>query len=248
VELSFERQWARIIEAIEAEAPTLRTKTRRRRSEQRPLTFQERAWQQVSATWGSDTTLANELAKVASASAQDGFSSNQAPATLLAWQVGCSAGANGVSDEDSQGTPADSPIRTDRPTFTPTSSTVGKNTIQLETGYKFIHDRSQGVTVDSHSYPEANLRFGVLADWLEGRVGQNFVSTHTGELANRRKSLWEGRKKENAGRTLSRRFSLTRLERLFRSRLESSPRGTLFVTILKRRALSHLLTSVGELG
>ena len=50
--------------------------------------------------------------------------------------------------------------------------------IQLETGYTFTRGRAQGVTVDSHAYPEANLRFGILADWLEGRVGQNFVSAN----------------------------------------------------------------------
>jgi hypothetical protein len=54
---------------------------------------------------------------------------------------------------------------------------VGKNIIQLETGYTFTHDRAHGMTVDSHTYPEANLRFGILADWLEGRIGQNFAST-----------------------------------------------------------------------
>jgi hypothetical protein len=111
---------------------------------------------------------------------------NQAPATLLAWKIGDNTGDNGASSQGSQGMPGDSsseasPIKTDRPTFTPTSSTVGKNTIQLETGYRFIRDRSQGVTVDSHSYPEANLRFGVLADWLELRVAQNVVSTSTGQ-------------------------------------------------------------------
>ena len=52
------------------------------------------------------------------------------------------------------------------------------------------------------------------------------------QLGDCRKSLRRRRKKETAGRTLSRRFLLTRLERLFRSRSRSSPRGTLFVTIL----------------
>jgi hypothetical protein len=117
-----------------------------------------------------------------SASAKEASSGSHAPATLLAWQVGGNTSENRGSDQGAQGAQAEStsqisPIKTDRPTFTPSSSTVGKNVIQLETGYTFTHDHAQGVTVDSHSYPEANLRIGILADWLECRLGQNFVST-----------------------------------------------------------------------
>jgi hypothetical protein len=118
-----------------------------------------------------------------STSAKEALSNKQAPTTLLAWQFGGKTGENRGSAPDRQGaqtdsTPEDNPIKTDRPTFTPSSSTVGRNVIQLETGYTFTHDRAQGVTVDSHSYPEASLRFGILADWLEGRIGQNFASTN----------------------------------------------------------------------
>jgi hypothetical protein len=110
-------------------------------------------------------------------SSKKGHPGDQAPGTLLAWQLGKVA-------QDSQGTPAestaeDTPIKTDRPTFTPSSSTVGKGVIQLETGYTFTHERTQGVTLDSHGYPEATLRFGILADWLEGRITQNFASVNT---------------------------------------------------------------------
>jgi hypothetical protein len=116
-----------------------------------------------------------DLGGAASASAKEARSGKQPPATLLAWQVGGNTGEAGQSDSTTE----ENPIKTDRPTFTPSSSTVGKNVIQLETGYTFTHDRVQGVTVDSHTYPEANLRFGILADWLEGRIGQNFASTNT---------------------------------------------------------------------
>jgi hypothetical protein len=115
--------------------------------------------------------------------AKEAGPAKQAPATLLGWQLGGSAGENRKSDPDLQGTQAestsDNPIKTDRPTFTPSSSNVGKNTVQLETGYTFTREHSQGVTVDSHSYPEASLRFGILADWLEGRIRQNFLSMDT---------------------------------------------------------------------
>jgi glycosyltransferase involved in cell wall biosynthesis/tetratricopeptide (TPR) repeat protein len=60
-DLSFESRWAQMLEEIEAEAPNLRAKSCRRRNEQHPLTFHERAWQQISAYWGSDTTLASGL-------------------------------------------------------------------------------------------------------------------------------------------------------------------------------------------
>jgi hypothetical protein len=119
-----------------------------------------------------------------SASAKEARSGKQASRTLLAWQFGGKTGENQQSDTDGEGaqtdpTPQENSIKTDRPTFTPSSSTVGKNVIQLETGYTFTHNRAQGVAVDSHSYPEANLRLGILADWLEGRIGQNFASTNT---------------------------------------------------------------------
>jgi len=125
-----------------------------------------------------------DLAEATSASAKEARSGEKAPATLLAWQVGGNAAENQPAAQDRQGeqvdsTPEDSPIKTDRPTFTPSSSTVGKDIIQLETGYTFTHSREEGVTMDSHTYPEASLRFGILADWLEGRIGQNFASTST---------------------------------------------------------------------
>lgn len=74
----------------------------------------------------------------------------------------------------------DDPLVTDRPDFTEASSTVGKGRIQLEAGYTYVRDRSGGATTNGHSYPEALLRVGVLADWLEFRVGQNFGNTRTG--------------------------------------------------------------------
>lgn len=65
---------------------------------------------------------------------------------------------------------------TDRPTFTAASSTVGKGTVLLETGYTYFYDEAGGVTTRQHSFPEALLRVGVLADWLELRISQNFLN------------------------------------------------------------------------
>jgi hypothetical protein len=70
-------------------------------------------------------------------------------------------------------------IVTDRPDFTEASSTVGKGRVQLEAGYTFTRDRSNGERFVAHSYPEALLRVGVLADWLEFRLGQNFGNEGT---------------------------------------------------------------------
>ncbi len=69
-------------------------------------------------------------------------------------------------------------IVTDRPDFTEASSTVGKGRIQLEAGYTHSRNKNAGIQ-NAHSYPEALLRVGMFADWLEIRVGQNFSNTRT---------------------------------------------------------------------
>jgi hypothetical protein len=106
--------------------------------------------------------------------------------TLLTWSSadqaekgknGDDTGANGESVPSRE---EEKPLESDRPDFTEASSTVGKGRVQLEAGYTFIRDRSGGATTSSHSYPEALLRIGALADWLEFRLGQNFGHTRTG--------------------------------------------------------------------
>lgn len=107
------------------------------------------------------------------------------PKTLLSWAAGRETGeANedvGRGEDDSAKVdrpPASSrreePLASDRPDFTEASSTVGLRRVQLEAGYTHITDRSGGVNTSSHSYPEALLRIGMIADWFEFRVGQNF--------------------------------------------------------------------------
>lgn len=70
-------------------------------------------------------------------------------------------------------------IVTDRPDFTEASSTVGKGRVQLEAGYTFTRDRTNGERFSSHSYPETLLRVGMFAEWFELRLGQNFGSERT---------------------------------------------------------------------
>ncbi len=90
--------------------------------------------------------------------------------TLFLWSQG----------NDAEGGPdLDAPLVTDRPDFTEASSTVGRGVAQLEVGYTYTYDDDSGTT-KSHSYPEPLLRYGILEDWLELRLGWNYASEETG--------------------------------------------------------------------
>lgn len=67
------------------------------------------------------------------------------------------------------------PLVTDRPDFTEASSTVGLGVAQLEIGYTYAFDDDGPGSTKTHSYPEPLLRYGVLRDWLELRVGWNYA-------------------------------------------------------------------------
>ncbi len=90
--------------------------------------------------------------------------------TLLEWP-----GNAAVAERDDAG------IATDRPDFTESSATVGKGRAQLEAGYGFRHDRQGTARRAEHSFPEALLRVGVLADWCELRVAKNFSALQSNE-------------------------------------------------------------------
>lgn len=81
---------------------------------------------------------------------------------------------NGTTDPDAE---ADK-IQTDRPDFTESSTTVGKDRVQLESGYTYTRSKDARLQ-GSHSYPEALLRVGLFADWFELRLGQNFSNSRT---------------------------------------------------------------------
>jgi hypothetical protein len=70
----------------------------------------------------------------------------------------------------------DEPLAPDRPDFTEASSTVGKGVTQAELGYTYYYDGASAPHGSSHVYPELLLRQGVIADWLEMRVGQTLVT------------------------------------------------------------------------
>lgn len=87
------------------------------------------------------------------------------PGTLFQWSYGNSF---------SGGPDLDEPLVTDRPDFTESSVTVGQGVTQVEMGYTYFDDSEAGTTTRSHSYPEILLRQGILAEWLELRVGWNY--------------------------------------------------------------------------
>lgn len=99
--------------------------------------------------------------------------SEEGPKTLLAWSAGGAASKETESAEGKVEDPRVEPLVSDRPDFTEASSTVGKGRVQLEAGYTYVRDRSNGVTSTLHSYPETLLRIGLFADWFELRLGQN---------------------------------------------------------------------------
>jgi hypothetical protein len=90
--------------------------------------------------------------------------------TLLQWSYG---------DGGEGGPNLDEPLITDRPDFTEASSTVGRGVMQLESGYTYTYDSDSGGSFKAHSFPEALLRVGVLADWLEFRIAWNYAEETT---------------------------------------------------------------------
>ena len=87
--------------------------------------------------------------------------------TLFQWSYGTSFAG---------GPDLDAPLVTDRPDFTEASSTVGRGVAQLEVGYTYLFDNDGTDQTIVHSYPEPLLRLGILADWLELRVGWTYIT------------------------------------------------------------------------
>jgi len=88
------------------------------------------------------------------------------PRTLLDSIVG----ARGATD--TEGLDGEGRIDPDRPHLPEAVTTVGIGRAVLESGY----DYTQRGSFFSHSYPEALLRVGVLAEWFELRIGQNVLT------------------------------------------------------------------------
>ena len=91
------------------------------------------------------------------------------PTTLFQWSYGTVT--NGPD-------PAAS-LNTDRPDFTESSRTVGLGITQWEMGYTYTFDDDGVNQARAHTYPEALLRVGLFADWLELRVGWLYLDQVT---------------------------------------------------------------------
>jgi len=98
---------------------------------------------------------------------------SESSGTLFSWT--CATQGEGGPD-------LDSPLVTDRPDFTEAGSTVGTGVAQIEFGYTYTTDKSAGTRTRSHSYPEPLLRYGVVQDWLELRVGWNYANETVGRM------------------------------------------------------------------
>lgn len=119
-------------------------------------------------------------------------------------------GENKKDKEGDVATEEKDEIKTDRPDFTEASTTVGKDRVQLESGYTYIRDRSKGSRLSAHSFPEALLRVGLFAEWFELRFGQNFARERTTLLDGSRETI---RGAEDL--YLGVKFALTEQQKLF---------------------------------
>ncbi len=74
------------------------------------------------------------------------------------------------------GEQAEDEIVTDRDSFTPSTSTVGRQRLMVESAYSMIDNRH---VPETHSLPELVVRYGA-SDWLELRFGTNYEIGGTG--------------------------------------------------------------------
>jgi hypothetical protein len=110
-------------------------------------------------------------------------------------EAGKSDNANGGDTSDTGSDGGDEPptgdeehkrIDPDRPHLPESSTTVGLGRAVLEAGYTY---NTSGGFFPLNSYPEALLRIGVLADWLELRIAQNLTSQTVDEFGGGRSTI-----------------------------------------------------------
>jgi hypothetical protein len=104
--------------------------------------------------------------------------------TLLEWAVPTKGGKeekeknskqdDGAEQGNDNGGEPERRLDPDRPHLPEAASTVGLGRVILESGYTYT---SKGQAfLHQHSYPEALLRVGMLADWFEFRITQNVIN------------------------------------------------------------------------
>lgn len=116
-----------------------------------------RVWYTIASAWLACMTVTHAETLPDATSA--------APKTLSQALLGYPAVSSDKAGDDR--------VDPDRPHFPEASTTVGLGRAVLESGYTFT--QKNGIS-RSHSYPEALLRVGALAEWFELRVGQNLVT------------------------------------------------------------------------
>lgn len=89
------------------------------------------------------------------------------PLTLMQWSYG----------DGADGEVLPQALESDRPYFTKSASVVGRGSWQLEAGYTYGRESNDGDHT-LHSFPEANVRMGVLAEWFEFRLGWTYLNDH----------------------------------------------------------------------
>ena len=109
------------------------------------------------------------------------------PKTLFRWSVDTQPH---LVDDNAPDT-----LVTDRPHFSEASSLVGFGHVQIESGYTYFGDRSDGVRTITHSFPETLFRIGMLADWFEFRLAYNYlVESSAGRTVSGSDDLYVGAK------------------------------------------------------
>lgn len=104
---------------------------------------------------------------------------DRGPSTLMKWSNG------GPENETEVASPR---IITDRPHFAEAATTVGLGRVQIETGYTYYLDKSNGTNVTTHSFPETLFRVGMFREWFEFRFGYNYFGEITDSAAGKTKA------------------------------------------------------------
>jgi hypothetical protein len=92
------------------------------------------------------------------------------PNTLFNWSASKEKDSGDDSDDSSDESPFSQPLSADRPGFGDSPTTVGCGVYQLELGYQYTFDHQHNTSTVDHSYPQALLRIGTIANWFEARI------------------------------------------------------------------------------
>jgi hypothetical protein len=105
----------------------------------------------------------------------------RAPATAQEARDPFAAALEGSTSEGlrAEGEAKEEPLETDRDSFTPAVTVVGRGLVIVESSYTFIDNRG---SANRDSFPEVLVRIG-LTDWLELRLGGNYETGGSGAVS-----------------------------------------------------------------